>query len=292
MAVSGRAFWASKKKKKQRKLGLETFLVFTQTIPSQNLGFIDSKSTILNLTVAGRDLNIAQSPGLLSSDRNQGTTGAVVWKITPLFADWICGHANILARCGVLPSGTSHVLELGSGISGIISLVLAPRVKMYLATDQEYLLKYLRQNITDNTNSQPTSKSRKKKAESKAHTPSSNIIVRALDWETDDVHDLYHEIGFQGTESIDLIISCDCIYNEALVEPFVNICKDICRLAPTSKPTVCVVAQMLRSPEVFEAWLIAFHKHFHVWQVPDEFLDDGLKEGTGFILHIGILRQS
>lgn len=192
----------------------------------------------------------------------------------------------------MLPSGTSHVLELGCGISGIISLVLAPRVKMYFATDQEYVLKHLRKNIADNTDYQLTSKSRKNKTGSKANTSSSNIAVRALDWEMDDIHDLYHDIGLQGDEGIDLIISCDCIYNEALVESLVNVCKDICRLAPTSKPTVCVVAQMLRSPDVFEAWLTAFHKHFHVWQIPDEFLDDGLKEDTGFILHVGILRQS
>lgn len=192
----------------------------------------------------------------------------------------------------MLPSGTSHVLELGAGISGIVSLALASRVKMYLATDQEYVLKHLRQNIAENMDTQPAKKSRKKTAESKSHISPSNIVVRALDWEADDIHDLYHDIGLQGEEGIDLIISCDCIYNEALIEPFVNICKEICSLAPITKPTICVVAQMLRSPDVFEAWLIAFHKYFHVWKIPDEFLDDGLKEDTGFILHIGILRQS
>jgi predicted nicotinamide N-methyase len=190
----------------------------------------------------------------------------------------------------VLPP-TSHVLELGCGISGIISLVLAHRVHTYLATDQDYVLKHLRQNIADNFEQvHPSGKSKHKKAESKPHS-SSNIVVRALDWETDDLTNLYHDIGLQGEEeSIDLIISCDCIYNEALVDPLVNACKDICSLAPASKPTVCIVAQQLRSPDVFEAWLTAFHKHFHVWQIPDEFLDDGLKENSGFILHIGVLR--
>jgi predicted nicotinamide N-methyase len=186
----------------------------------------------------------------------------------------------------------SHVLELGCGISGIISLVLAPRVQQYLATDQEYVLKHLRQNIADNLEQiQPSGKSRRKKAESKPQS-SSNIVVRALDWETDNLTNLYHDIGLQGEEeSIDLIISCDCIYNEALVDPLVNACKDICSLAPASKPTVCVIAQQLRSPDVFEAWLVAFHKQFHVWRVPEELLIDGLKENSGFILHIGILRS-
>lgn len=163
---------------------------------------------------------------------------------------------------------------------------------MYLATDQEYVLRQLRKNITDNMDTiQPSSNSRRKKTESKPHS-SSNIIIRALDWETDNLGNLYYDIGLQGEEEgIDLIISCDCIYNEALVDPLVNACKDICSLAPPSKPTVCVVAQQLRSPDVFEAWLTAFHKHFHVWQIPDEYLDDSLKENSGFILHIGILRS-
>lgn len=165
-------------------------------------------------------------------------------------------------------------------------------VQMYVATDQEYVLKHLRQNIADNLEQiQPTGKSRRKKAESKPHS-SSNIVVRALDWETDNLTNLYHDIGLQGEGvGVDLIISCDCIYNEALVDPLVSACKDICSLAPASKPTVCVIAQQLRSPDVFEVWLVAFHKYFHVWQVPDEFLNDGLKENSGFIMHIGILRS-
>lgn len=54
----------------------ESFLLFSQAIPSQNLGFIDPKATSLDITVAGRDLTIQQSPTLLSSNRKEGTTGA------------------------------------------------------------------------------------------------------------------------------------------------------------------------------------------------------------------------
>lgn len=54
----------------------ESFLVFSQAIPSQALGIIDSKASKLELTVAGRDLSIHQSPTLLSSNRKEGTTGA------------------------------------------------------------------------------------------------------------------------------------------------------------------------------------------------------------------------
>lgn len=54
----------------------ETFLLFSQSLPSQDLGFINPKASTLELDIAGRTLNIAQSPTLLASDRKGGTTGA------------------------------------------------------------------------------------------------------------------------------------------------------------------------------------------------------------------------
>jgi hypothetical protein len=54
----------------------EAFLLFSQSIPSHNLGFVDAKATDLDVPVAGKQLSIHQSPGLLSSNRKAGTTGA------------------------------------------------------------------------------------------------------------------------------------------------------------------------------------------------------------------------
>lgn len=54
----------------------ESFLLFSQDLPSQDLGFVDAKATTLELTVAGKDMTIRQSPTLLSSNRAEGTTGA------------------------------------------------------------------------------------------------------------------------------------------------------------------------------------------------------------------------
>lgn len=47
----------------------ETFLLFSQQISSQDLGFVDARATSLEINVCGRDLNIRQSPTLLSSVR-------------------------------------------------------------------------------------------------------------------------------------------------------------------------------------------------------------------------------
>ena len=101
--------------------------------------------------------------------------------------------------------------------------------------------------------------------------------------------------GSESKHSFDAVIACDCIYNDALIAPFVQTCIDICKLRRLEqrdglKPTVCVVAQQLRSAEVFESWLKAFFGAFKVWRVPDEELMDGLKSDSGFVLHVGVLR--
>jgi hypothetical protein len=99
-----------------------------------------------------------------------------------------------------------------------------------------------------------------------------------------------------------VVIACDCIYNESLIEPLNGTCKALCRLRPSSAdgdgngereggPTLCIVAQQLRSPDVFEAWLKSFNEKFVVWQVPDSMVGEGLGEGSGFVVHVGVVRE-
>lgn len=57
----------------------EAFLVFSRPAPSQNLGFVDPRAAALELSIGGRDFSIAQSPGVLTSNRKGGTTGAGGW---------------------------------------------------------------------------------------------------------------------------------------------------------------------------------------------------------------------
>ena len=275
----------------------ETFLLFSQDLPSQNLGFVDAKATSLDITISGRDLNIIQSPGLLSSNRTEGTTGAVVWKITPLFAEWIALEGNVVFQSSVLDR-QSTVLELGCGISGIVAIASSPRVRKYVATDQEYVFKWLRPNIQNNA---PKGKGFEK-VKQRGKIPDSNlmgenILIMALDWECSSVSDLPKMTGIDSGDNahgINAVIACDCIYNEALIEPMVRTCTEICRLPNASslgKSTVCIIAQQLRSDSVFGAWLFAFHKTFRVWRVPDNLLIEGLREGSGFVIHVGILRE-
>jgi lysine methyltransferase len=223
----------------------------------------------------------------------------VVWKITPLFASWIASPSNILFKYGILDT-TSVALELGCGISGIIGLTLGPLIQTYVLTDQEYVMKFLGQNIVENQSGgrssgmksrKSSSKPKKGSASSRPGIAVSNIIAKPLDWETDQITSSL--TGSESHVSFDTVIACDCIYNDALIKPLVDTCRDACQLRPADgidNPTLCIVAQQLRSAEVFEGWLKEFHKVFKVWRISDENLTAGLKSDSGFVIHIGILR--
>ncbi|KAF2763142.1 hypothetical protein EJ05DRAFT_534547 [Pseudovirgaria hyperparasitica] len=318
----------------------ESFLLFAQPIPSRSLGFIDPKAPSLTITIDNTDLQIAQSPSLLTSNLPGGTTGAVLWSITPLLASWLVHPRNPLFAA--LVTSTSTVLELGAGISGLLALTLGARVGRYVATDQAYALRLLRANVVANVSAnrvdgrgkgrgkgKPRSKGAKGSGKGKGGSSSSkggngkgaekdeedeeegetgNVHIVPLDWETTDVGSLVH--GVLGLQTgVDVVVACDCVYNDALVEPFVRACVEVCRCRDArqdahedmqneeeeeeQKQTVCIVAQQLRSAEVFEAWLGRFMRDFEVWRVQDDWGGVegwGLGEGSGFVVHVGVLR--
>lgn len=241
----------------------------------------------------------------------------VLWKITPLFAEWLSAPSNILFQTSVL-SSTSAILELGCGTSGLIALVAAPKVCRYTLTDQAYVSKVLTSNLSANSGSgsgsgaaakskQPSSSGKKKsqkttpKEDDKGETASfygadKNITFAPLDWERD--LPTASLTSHPGIKSFDSVIACDCVYNEALVKPLVTTCAEACKLRVSNgdgddggRPTVCIVAQQLRDPDVFGAWMEAFWKRFRTWRVSGK-LVRGMGEGSGFVVHVGVLRGS
>ena len=239
---------------------------------------------------------------------------AVLWKITPVFASWISRPDNIFFSNGILTSH-SAVLELGCGISAVVGLLLAPKITTYVMTDQAYVSKLVHENIEENkdmltakpavsgkgakSSSSSSSRSRKHKgsgaeARRTSSSTSERLTFRPLDWEADEVTPSL--TGSETVRSFDVVLCCDCIYNEALVEALVQTCADVCKLraddseSSSGNPCVCVVAQQLRDAEVFEAWLTRFSQDFEVWRVPDSILAEGLRSNSGFAVHIGILK--
>ncbi|CAM1511268.1 Fc.00g087810.m01.CDS01 [Cosmosporella sp. VM-42] len=266
--------------------GAETFLLYSQDFPSQNLGFVAPKSSSIEVEVGGRDYTIYQSPTVLSSKRKGGTTGAVLWKITPSFAAWLSTPSNPLFTTTLLTQ-TSAILELGSGISPLNALSLSRVVSRYILTDQPYVHKLIQRNIETNLPQPPPKRGLH-------HQATAKIEFRELDWETDEATPAL--TGSESVRSFDVVLACDCVFNYALAEPFVQTCVDACKLrakdGERDMPCVCIVAQQLRNDEVFKNWLERFHEDFRVWRVPDESLPEELRTSVGFVVHIGVLRES
>ena len=270
----------------------------------------------IHLNVYSTPLPIHPLPLSSISLNNTNTNNSVLWKITPLFAEWISNPSNALWTSGSL-TNDSIVTELGCGISALIPLTLAPAVQHYIATDQEYVRRLFRTNLDENANTASKAKGKSstkgkakkqgstKSASTAASASNSNITFTTLDWELDqpDLLKGCIETDSRAAEDedkgFDLLLSCDCIYNDALVAPFVRTCAEICRLRPSysagvesdgRQPTVCIIAQQQRSPEVFEEWLRETLREFRVWRLSDEVLGEGMKSGTGYLVHLLLMR--
>ncbi|KIX05539.1 uncharacterized protein Z518_06411 [Rhinocladiella mackenziei CBS 650.93] len=268
----------------------ETFLLFSQELPSNSLGFVDSHVDTLQYEIAGRTYVVRQSPGLLTSTRSRGTTGAVLWKITPLLASWLASLPPLLTSIHALhPDAT--IVELGCGLTGLIGLVLSRMVKCYILTDQEYVMKRLKDNISAHPVSSPKPGPKQmKKGDSTKPGQEQVLKTVPLDWETDDAENLKCVISPEA--SIDLLLLCDCVYNDFLIPPLVQTCVDICRLGSSqTKPTVVLIAQQLRSDSIFELFLDRMMKHFNVWRVPDEKISVELRCGSGYVVHMATLQD-
>lgn len=256
---------------------------------------VDGKADTIELSIAGHDFEVKQSPGVLQSNREGGTTGAAIWQVSVRFAEWMAWSKNPLFQHDVLKDQSS-VLELGAGISGFLPCLIGPKVRKMVVTDQSYVLKAAQENVVANIKPARASHNTKSKGSPGAGPLShTNVDVFALDWESDDVRSTLSSRGLP--QGVDLVLACDCIFNYALVDPFVQTCVDICKMRSnerneaTNPGTVCVIAQQLRQPEVFEQWLETFLRSFRAWRISDELLTHDLKSGSGFVVHVGILKR-
>ena len=81
------------------------------------------------------------------------------------------------------------------------------------------------------------------------------------------------------------------------MKPLVTTCAEACKLRLLDgngddggrPPTVCIVAQQLRDPDVFGTWMEAFWGRFRTWRVGGELARE-MGEGSGFVVHVGVLR--
>lgn len=268
--------------------------MFSQDIPSNNLGFVDATADTIEIEIAGHDYTFHQSPGLLHSNSAGGTTGAVLWKVTPRLAAWLASFPSILSDLHALHPG-SVVVELGCGLTGLIGQVLSQYVQRYILTDQPSIVRHLKSNLLDESPREKTSGTKSKKKRATSTGKHAVLEVMALDWEKDAATNL--KASLLADANIDLLILCDCVYNEYLVKPLVQTCVDTCRLGSggdgvgDGNPTVVLVAQQLRSDAILELFLETMIKHFEVWRVPEERIAADLGPNSGYAVHLAILRE-
>ncbi|KAK9365824.1 hypothetical protein V1509DRAFT_631914 [Lipomyces kononenkoae] len=111
---------------------------------------------------------VQQSLELLNSIQESSTTGALLWQITPLFAEWLLTPGTVfhdlLFSMRERESGL-EVIELGAGTSGILGCALSlalfachdndsdndsKTAGCYTATDQSHILPLLKKNMANN----------------------------------------------------------------------------------------------------------------------------------------------
>ena len=203
-------------------------------------------------------------------------------------AEWLAAFPSLLKDAEILTQ-SSIVIELGCGVSGLIGIIMAPFVKQYILTDMEYVLKTLRNNVQQNAmHARPNKSTKVRSATHGKPESNSNINIVALDWERDDASSITSLLGQE--QAVDLLIACDCVYNEHLIQPLVRTMREICEANSESKPTTVLVAQQLRTDAILEAFLVAMVSDFNVWRVPDHCLSPSLGSGSGYVIHLARLR--
>lgn len=214
----------------------------------QHLGYVDKSTNFISITCGDCDLTIEQSLSSLYSSKETSSTGFICWQTTSLLVDWFQMKKCPLYATFNSPSlrHQTSVIELGTGVSGIIASVLGPTTKSYVCTDQKHILKLLRKNFTNNVVSSKFSTTTIPSAGSDFAGCSINIIE--LDWEWPDDGIATYRLLVDLPP--DLIIACDTVYNDFLIPPFLRCCSML--LTPNNG---LLLALQLRDEGVMEEFL-------------------------------------
>lgn len=228
-------------------------LFVNRSVLESDLGIVKRSDNIV-VTVDDRDYEIKQSISMLNT--SSSSTGAVAWKVSPLFAEWM---VNGPLKGWIEPNQTT-IVELGCGSAGLLASVLGPKCQRFIATDQKHILKLCRQNVQDN-----------------APLGCTSIEIKEYDWEY--AKQMVADLNISGSSG--LIIACDTIYNDYLIPYFVEALKLVAEQMDHPK---ILIAQQLRSEEVLEQVLTQLlSSGFTMFNIPESMLDSGLQKG--YVIH-------
>ncbi|SMN20692.1 similar to Saccharomyces cerevisiae YLR137W RKM5 Protein lysine methyltransferase [Maudiozyma saulgeensis] len=265
-----------------------------------------------------------------SVSNNNSTTGYVLWSSTPFFLRWLLYNdeseplrhpsesikvVNIDQDMIKIPPIYSEIndtkvgiIELGTGISPLMAVILSNHVDYYICTDQRGILNKLKQNIKENISQisrrECISKSleikrseiqieyesdtiesneNKKRYNRASKTSTVSIEVEELDWEKFDIS-VNHPYLNQIRDDCDTIyiIAMDVIYNEYLIEPFLNTITNLRKyLSKNTKGTAviqevkCLIGVHLRSQDIVTEFLeqAIINHELPVYSISDSSLD-------------------
>ncbi|CAR28866.1 ZYRO0F13772p [Zygosaccharomyces rouxii] len=231
--------------------------------------------------------------GLNSSSNANSTTGYVLWSTTPTFARWLLYDGNALplreedtdTSIPAIFSGSKStaVVELGSGISGILPIVLGDQVDHYVCTDQKGILSKLKYNIEENL---LQFNRRRCISEFLQIEPPSNedqqrrntrLEIMELDWEKFNGPTAQTHLTRISEECSTVhIVAMDVIYNDFLIDPFLKTLNHLRNYyLNEGLITHCIVGIHLRAQDVVEAFLerAILEYNLPICSVEDPFLE-------------------
>ncbi|CAG8715228.1 1921_t:CDS:2 [Racocetra persica] len=248
----------------------EVFFLYTEGCPLEwkHEQIMSQKDAYIDVMIDDQlIIKIAQNQSLLSVN---GTTGTVVWNSSIMLSKFMFTHRSWLN----LSADKTKILELGSGC-GLTGISLAATlVKLIALTDQATMLPHLWKNVKRNLD---------------RNLISSKVLVVELAWGEEIDRDIL-------SEHWDYIIASDCIYNEFIVNAFVETLARLCNNNKFAKqiheeslqndnneriqPTIAIIAMELRSEIVHLEFLKEMkRKNFIMWRLPNTMLGSDFEKG-------------
>lgn len=213
--------------------------------------------------------------GLNSTSNGNSTTGYVLWSTTPTFAQWLLYDANASplreedndTNIPAIFSGSKStaVIELGSGISGILPIVLGDHVDNYVCTDQKGILNKLKYNIEENL----LQFNRRRcysdflgleapSSDEEQQRKNIHLEIMELDWEKFEMNTINqnHLVRIGQECSVVHIVAMDVIYNEFLIDPFLKTLSQLRNYYINEGVTAhCLIGIHLRAQDIVETFL-------------------------------------
>ncbi|KAG7691837.1 hypothetical protein KL949_005336 [Ogataea haglerorum] len=226
---------------------------------SAGLGYL-SRMDEVRVAVGDDEYLVQQSVSAFNSSNRDGTTGFVAWSTSKMVAEWLLQPSNAVFDA----MRNSRVVELGSGVSGLLACSVGQKCSHYVCTDQQGVMKLLKKNISRNGGAFESSTIATKNTSRRRNVP--RIDAVAFDWE----HSSPEAVLELVQEYPDFIITCDTIYNPYLIPHLVRAAETL-----AGPQTGILVAVQLRESSLLNDFLVHAVDRFRVYRVP------GVEDGYG-----------